>query len=46
MRKVEVLDWSDHVDDWYVGLNDAVNNSLSARTVYEYLEVLNEEDYE
>lgn len=46
MKRVEVLDWSDHVDDWYDGLNDAVNNSLSARTVYEYLEVLNEEDYE
>jgi len=46
MKRVEVMDWSDHVNDWYDGLNDAVNNNMSARTVYEYLEVLNEEDYE
>ena len=46
-EKVEVFDWSDSVDQhWYDGLNDAVNNNLSALNVYEYLEVLNEEDYE
>ena len=46
MKKVEVFDWSDSVDGWYDGLNDDVNNNLSALNVYEYLEVLNEEDYE
>jgi len=46
MKRVEVMDWSDHVNDWYDGLNDAVNNSMSSQTVFEYLEVLNEEDYE
>ena len=46
MKRVEVMDWSDHVDDWYDGLNDAYEHNLPNRTLYEYLDVLTEEDYE
>jgi hypothetical protein len=46
MKRVEVMDWCDEVDGWYDGLNDAHNNKLPAFSVYEYLEVITEENYE
>jgi hypothetical protein len=46
MKKVINIDWQPYVDGWYDALNDAHNHNLDMVGQYQYVEAINEEDYE
>ena len=42
MKIVETMDWSESINGWYDGLNDASEHDL--KCIFEYLDAINEEE--